>query len=182
MVARQSDSDRIAGKLLLQEYLRWKEAPAKRAKQMVQYDQEVAMRILRVDGTAAYHAYCDSFRERRETGPLPRLQIFPDCRELRRAIPLCIYEKKSPSSEKPAEDVREFSGDDPYDAVRYLVMAVDRYLGALKDQGDARKQENDLIQNLRTSGNWNAYYRGMEQLERKPMGVATKPISRFHRV
>ena len=28
---------------------------------------------------------------------------------------LCIYDKKSNTTNKPAEDVREFNGDDPYD-------------------------------------------------------------------
>jgi hypothetical protein len=182
LVARQSDSDRIAGKLLLQEYLRWKEAPAKAAKATAVYDHEIAMRILRNDGTVSYNNYVNSFREIKEAAVLPRLQIFPDCKQLRRCIPLCIYEKKSNVSDKPAEDVREFAGDDPYDAIRYLIMAVDRYLGSLKEQGDVRKKENDIIQNLRVSGDWNAYYRGMENLERKPTRAADKPISRFHRV
>jgi len=167
LIARQADNDRIAGKLLLQEYLRWKEAPAKAASNTAEYDHEVAMRILRVDGTLAYTTYASSFQDRRELQVLPRLQIFPDCRELRRTIPLCIYEKKSNVSDKPAEDVREFNGDDPYDTVRYLNMAVDRYLGTLKDQGESRRRENDLIQKLQDTGNWNAYYRGMEKLERK---------------
>jgi hypothetical protein len=180
MIARQSDSDRIAGKLLLQEYLRWKEAPAKSSKKkIIEYDQETALRILRVDGTNAYNSYCKSFQEIHESVSLPRIQIFPDCRELRRCIPLCIYEKKSNVSDKPAEDVREFAGDDPYDTIRYLIMAVDHYLGTLKDAGESRKRENNLIQDLNRTGNWNAYYRGMEKLERKR--PPDMPIGRFRR-
>jgi hypothetical protein len=181
LIARQSDSDRIAGKLLLQEYLRWKAAPAKAARgRAIEYDDKAAMSILRNQGTAAYNDYIASFQEKREAAEIPKLQIFPDCKELRRCIPLCIYERKSNTTEKPAEDVREFNGDDPYDAVRYLVMAVDRYLGALKDQGESRRRENTLIEDLRRSGNWFAYYRGMEQLERKPREVIPMPIYRRH--
>jgi hypothetical protein len=182
LLARQSDNDRIAGKMLLQEYLRWKEAPSKSAeKNADKYDPETAMKILRNQGTSPYNVYVDSFREKKESAAvLPRLQIFPDCVELRRCIPLCIYGKKSNLNEKPAEDVREFNGDDPYDCVRYLIMGVNHYLGTLKDFGAARRQENDLINQLRESGDWNAYYRGMEKLERKQI-PATVPIPRFGR-
>jgi hypothetical protein len=179
LVARQADNDRISGKLLLQEYLRWKEAPAKAATNSKEYNHEAALKMLRNEGTDKYNQYVNSFKEIREVGKLPRLQIFPDCRELRKAIPLCIYEKKSNVNDKPAEDVREFNGDDPYDAMRYLAMAVDRYLGALTDKADSRRIENTLIENLRASGNWNAYYRGMERLERKP--APERPIARFRR-
>jgi hypothetical protein len=179
LIARQSDSDRIAGKLLLQEYLRWNAAPAKIPTAVTEYDHEAAIRMLRNQGTKAYNEYINSFKELKETQVLPRLQIFPDCRQLRRCIPLCIYEKKSQLSDKPAEDVREFNGDDPYDALRYLIMGVDRYLGTLKDQGEARKQENGLILKLRESGDWNSYYRGMEKLERKLPEI--RPIMRHHR-
>jgi hypothetical protein len=179
LIARQSDSDRIAGKLLLQEYLRWRESPSKAATAAKEYDHKAAMYILRNDGTRAYNEYLASFQPRQERAALPRLQIFPDCRELRRCIPLCIYAKKSQVSDKPAEDVREFNGDDPYDAVRYLIMGVDRYLGTLKDQGESRRRENHLIENLQKTGNWMAYYRGMEQLERKPREIV--PISRYRR-
>jgi hypothetical protein len=134
---------------------------------------------LRNQGTDAYNSYVASFQEKREGTPLPRLQIFPDCRELRKCIPLCIYERKSNVTEKPAEDVREFNGDDPYDTVRYLVLSVDRYLGSLKDQGEARRRENTLIENLKFTGDWNAYYRGMERIEHIPMNVV--PIRKYRR-
>jgi hypothetical protein len=182
LLARQADNDRISGKLLLQEYLRWREAPAKiGVNSALEYNHEAALRILRNQGTDAYNAYVNSFQETREATPLPRLQIFPDCKELRRCIPLCIYEKKSQMSEKPAEDVREFNGDDPYDTVRYLIMAVDRYLGTLKDKGESRRQENILIEKLKMSGDWNAYYRGMEHLERRPpLEARPMPLYRRH--
>ena len=112
---------------------------------------------------------------------LPRLQIFPDCKELRRCIPLCIYDKKSNSSEKPAEDVREFAGDDPYDAVRYLVMSVNRYLGGLKDEGVARKKENVIVQDFEKTKDWTEYYRKMEWLERQQNPAVVQPMRRMHK-
>ena len=180
--ARQADNDRISGKLLLQEYLRWKEAPySKRgiaANQVYSHDR--SQYILRTQGSAAYERYIKSFKAVREDVTLPRLQIFPDCKELRRCIPLCIYDKKSHTTEKPAEDVREFSGDDPYDTVRYLVMSVNRYLGGLQDEGTARKKENSVIQDLEKSQDWTEYYRKMSILE-SSQNLVIQPTRRIHR-
>lgn len=181
LIARQADNDRISGKLMLQEYLRWKEAPSKKAveKEWV-YSADRAQYILRTQGSESYERYLRAFRTTKEDVALPRLQIFPDCKELRRCIPLCIYDKKSNSTDKPAEDVREFSGDDPYDTVRYLVMAVNRYLGGLKDEGAARKKENAVIQSFEKSRDWTEYYRKMSILESQQNPVI-QPVRRVHR-
>lgn len=181
LIARQADDDRISGKLLLQEFLRWKEAPEKKASssQMI-FSQDRAQYILRTQGSEAYERYLRSFRGVKEDIVLPRLQIFPDCKELRRCIPLCIYDRKSNVSEKPAEDVREFSGDDPYDAARYLVMAVNRYLGGLKDEGSARKKENAIIETLEKTKDWTEYYRKMSILESSQVPTI-QPMKRIHR-
>jgi hypothetical protein len=182
LIARQADNDRISGKLMLQEYLRWKEAPKRKAADInANFSIERANFILRTAGTEAYDRYLGSFRDVAEDTPLPRLQIFPDCKELRRCIPLCIYDKKSNSTEKPAEDVREFAGDDPYDTVRYLVMAVNRYLGGLKEQANSRKTENQIINDLSQNRDWTAYYRKMEFLERQNLPFHDKPMRRIHR-
>lgn len=181
LIARQADNDRISGKLLLQEYLRWREAPAKKATTPeYQFSADRAQYILRTQGSEAYERYLRSFRGVKEDIVLPRLQIFPDCKELRRCIPLCIYDKKSNTTDKPAEDVREFSGDDPYDAIRYLVMAVNRYLGGLKDEGTARKKENEIIQKLEKTNDWTEYYRKMSIIESQNM-FSVQPVKRMRR-
>lgn len=181
LIARQADNDRISGKLVLQEYLRWKEAPARKASQAdIVYSADRAQYILRTQGSEAYDRYLKSFRVVQEDAILPRLQIFPDCKELRRCIPLCIYDKKSNSTEKPAEDVREFAGDDPYDAIRYLAMAVNRYLGGLKDEGAARRKENEVIEALQKTKDWTEYYRKMSILE-SSQTPTIQPIRRIHR-
>lgn len=181
LIARQADNDRISGKLILQEYLRWKEAPSKKPSPFeLTYSADRAQYILRTQGTPAYERYVGSFRGIKEDVVLPRLQIFPDCKEVRRCIPLCIYDKKSNVSEKPAEDVREFAGDDPYDTVRYLVMAVNRYLGNLRDEGAARKKENAVIEDFEKSKNWTEYYRKMSMLESQQIPVIA-PMRRIHR-
>lgn len=180
LIPRQADNDRIAGKVLFQEYLRWRARPNKRVEQGITFSNEVASHILRNKGTEAYNNYLNSFSPVQDEGPLPKLQIFPDCKELRRCIPLCIYAKKSNASDKPAEDVREFDGDDPYDCGRYLIMGVDKYLGSLKNQGVFRQQVNDAIRKLEKSGNQYEFYRRMERIESQ-QSYDPKPVKRFHR-
>jgi hypothetical protein len=182
LIARQADNDRIAGKLLLQEYLRWKPSPSKRSKQAeMMYSADRAAQILRTQGTDAYERYVRSFQGIKEDiQTLPRLQIFPDCKEIRRCIPLCIYDRKSNVSEKPAEDVREFNGDDPYDTIRYLVMSVNRYLGGLIDEGQVRKKEENIIVDFQKTQNWTEYYRKMSFLE-SSASTAIQPVKRAHR-
>lgn len=181
LIARQADNDRISGKLMLQEYLRWKEAPSRSSVEKEwTFSADRAQYILRTQGSESYERYLRAFRTTKENITLPRLQIFPDCKELRRCIPLCIYDKKSNTTEKPAEDVREFAGDDPYDAVRYLVMSVNRYLGGLADEGEARKKENEVIKRLEITRDWTEYYRKMSILESQQNPVL-QPIRRIRR-
>lgn len=179
--ARQADNDRIMGKLMLQEYLRWSPKPARRVLPEDEYSAEVAARILRNQGTEAYKSYLSSFEPDKPEGHLPKLQIAPDCKELRKCIPLCIYDKKSNVTNKPAEDVREFDGDDPYDTSRYLVVAVDNYLGSLKNQGLERQRVNDVVEQFQKTKDYNSLYRKMERIEAGQMYTDPAPIRRFHR-
>ena len=181
LIARQADNERVAGKLMLQEYLRWKEMPSKAAINKSVYSNDHASFILRNKGMEAYQNYLLSFEEVKETFPIPKLQIFPDCLELRKTIPLCIYDTKSKMTSKPAEDVREFDGDDPYDAIRYLVMAVDKYINSIVEQGKQRQKINSAVEQLAKNNNWNAYYRNMERIESES-SFRDFPVRKFHRV
>jgi hypothetical protein len=57
----KADNDRIGGKMLMHEFLRWKPRPAKRIVDVEAYDEEQARRILRNSGSSAYEAYRQSF-------------------------------------------------------------------------------------------------------------------------
>jgi hypothetical protein len=177
LTARMADNDRIAGKLIIQEYLRWREKPASIVPQK-DLDQELAARILRNQGLEEYKAYLASFQPEKPETDLPRLQIFPDCKELRKCIPLCVYDKKSNTTNKPAEDVKEFNGDDPYDTVRYLVSAVDKYLGSLKQEGDHRSKVSDVLEKFSRTNDYNYLHRQMERLESD--SYETVAVRRFH--
>lgn len=179
LTARPANNDRIAGKLLVQEYLRWKEAPRHLAKPKSEYSHELAVKILRNQGTQKYNSYMNSFEETSRDGKLPKLQIFPDCKEFRKVIPLCIYDKKSLVTNKPAEDVREFAGDDPYDTGRYLICSVDNYLGTQVDEGKLREKHDAVIRDFQDNQDWTAYYMRMQHLEALN-NVGPKPTRRFH--
>ncbi len=178
LTARQANNDRISGKLLIQEYLRWREKPFSKIVKD-NYDDEVATRILRNQGLEAYKSYLSSFQPEKPETELPKLQIFPDCKELRKCIPLCIYDKKSNVTGKLAEDVREFDGDDPYDALRYLVKSVDSYLGTLKQEGDHRDKVSEILEKFSRNRDYNYLHRAMEIVERQELEIV--PVKRFHR-
>jgi Terminase large subunit, T4likevirus-type, N-terminal len=179
LIARQADNNRISGKLTLQEYLRWKVRPPRTPISQVEYSHETAAKILRVQGQEAYQSYLASFEPVVEKEILPKLQIFPDCKEFRKCLPLCIYDKKSNTTNKPAEDVREFDGDDPYDAGRYLVRSVDNYLGSLKNEGARRNKINQVVEQFQRDQNWTEFYRKMERAESFHSRI--QPIRRYHR-
>jgi hypothetical protein len=178
LTARMADNDRIAGKLLIQEYLRWKEKPKSKVIKD-NFDNDLATRILRLQGLEDYKSYLASFEPEKPETDLPRLQIFPDCKELRKCLPLCIYDKKSNVTNKPAEDVREFAGDDPYDTLRYLVSSVDKYLGSLKQEGDHRERVSEILEKFARTQDYNYLHRAMEIVERQEPELA--PVRRFHR-
>jgi phage terminase large subunit len=177
LTARRADNDRIAGKLLIQEYLRWREKPHSKVIKD-NFDSEFAARVLRLQGIEAYKSYLASFEPEKPEENLPKLQIFPDCIQLRKCIPLCIYDKKSNTTNKPAEDVREFNGDDPYDTLRYMINAVDKYLGALRVEGDKRDQVSQILEKFQRTGDYNYLHRAMERVEK--IEPELMPVRRFH--
>lgn len=174
----QPDNDRVSGKLLFQEYLRWKERPKRAARSSSEFSMEFSQKILRNYGQKSYEEYLSTFIDSREEGVIPKLQVFPNCSELIKCIPLCIYDKKSSSSDKPAEDVREFDGDDPYDCGRYLIKEADQIINVTAAEGGRRSELESIERQLQETGNQTNYYMRMSFL-----GTGNKPqraIRRFH--
>ena len=119
-VPERAINDRIGGKLLLHDYLRW--TPKPRTKEAAgSFDAELAARILRNYGQHQYDKYVAAFEEEPIETNLPKLQIFDNCQAVIDAIPNCVYDPENP------EDVKEFEGDDPYDGIRYILQACSRY-------------------------------------------------------
>lgn len=172
---KQSDNRRVAGRLVIHEFLRWKQRPRIREADQL-FDPEIADKILRTQGTLAYKEYYKSFDAQQEEINLPRVIIFRTCIRVRQVIPLCVQDDKNP------EDVMEFKGDDPYDTFRYLIMEAEeiRMTGLFERQTLEEKREN-LVQELKVTQNQTAFYRKMEKLERDGKKVGFKGVRMMHR-
>jgi len=182
-----SPGSRIAGKMLLHEYLRWKEKPVIPTNEMPTYSEEYAMWVLRNKGMMDYKAYLALFDPSEPETNIPKLQIFKCeatnhdghsncCPVMIEAIKACNYAK--PKDNKPAEDVAEFDGDDPYDDIRYACDSAETFfIDAEKEMKKVQAQEQ-LLETLKNTQDWTAYYRNMRNVEGiKKMQVAR----RFHR-
>lgn len=186
---RPADNDRIGGKILMQEYLRWQPKPAKRIP-ATGFDPDLASHLLRWKGIDAYKIYCEAFLPEPPEDNLPRLQVFGSepvedfgtCPEFIRVIPLCVYNTDTVSGirGKDQEDVAEFNGDDPYDGGRYGLKAVDRYYSQAIKANQEVEEIDAIVNRLKATGDQTDYYRRMETHERKQKHIA-RGVRRFHR-
>lgn len=153
----RAENDRVSGKILIQDYLRFKPKPVQNEITPL-FNSELADKILRIGGVESYDKYLKSLRPQDEPETnLPKVQIFDTCVELIDAIPQCMIDEKNP------EDVAEFDGDDPYDTFRYALKGI-VYLKSQMNPIDNKKNE---LQDLYDKGqiDVNSYYRRMEYLE-----------------
>lgn len=124
-----ADNDRLGGKMVIHEYLRWTQRPATFTPKEG-YNDEIAQRILRVHGLKPYKDYCQSFQPRPDETNIPRLQILRSCVHSIAAIQNASYDEKKP------EDVLKYDGDDMYDALRYALKRVHLYFDQSKQNED----------------------------------------------
>lgn len=172
-----SPGARIAGKVLIHEYLRWKPKPIKLAQDIRLYSEERASWILRNQGLKEYKSYLSSFKPEDPEDNLPKWQIFDCCPMLIDSIKSCSYDK--PKKNKPAEDVAEFEGDDPYDNARYLMDSADRYFNDAESEFKQIQQKQAIIKQLADNKDFTAYYRNMRKIEEEANTII-QPIRRFH--
>src|SRR5205814_9130956 len=144
---------RVAGKTLLHEYLRWKPKYIPTVERPI-YNEEHAQWLLRNRGLEEYKSYLSSLSEPEPENNLPKLQIFENCPLLINAIKACSYDK--PRNNKPAEDVAEFEGDDPYDDIRYVVDAAESFFNDAQNEMVKVQKQDELIQRLEQTGDWTA--------------------------
>lgn len=168
---------RVAGKMLVHEYMRWKRKPVIPQSEKVPYNEETALWLLRNRGLNEYKAYLKSFDPIPEESDIPKLQIFccgeekhdghPNCCPVMiDSIKACSYDKKSKDG-KAAEDVAEFDGDDPYDDLRYACDSAEVYFEEAEKEFISVQKQEELIQKLAETSNWTSYHRNMEFMERK---------------
>lgn len=165
-----SSGSRVAGKQLLHEYLRWKTKHVI-AKPISEYNHEKALWIQRNRSVNEYNSYMMSFQQAEPEINIPKLQIFDTCSMLINAIKACTYDKTN------TEDVAEFPGDDPYDGIRYLVDAADRYFDDATAEFAKVQKTQELINTLNNNGDWTAFYRNSRRIENES---SVNGISRYH--
>lgn len=177
-LSNNSPGSRVAGKMLLHEYLRWKQKYIP-PKEIGLYDDEKAQWILRNRGNREYASYLSSFIPQEPESNLPKLIIFNDPKQPDRSCPLLINAIKSAVYSKTnPQDVAEFPGDDPYDGIRYLVDAAERYFNESVSEFEKVKKQEELIAKLRNTNDMTAFYRNSRMLEAK---TSIRPVSRYHR-
>ena len=175
-LSNNTPGSRIAGKMLIHEYLRWK-PKAINETDMLPYNEEYAMWIMRNRGMNEYKSYMNSFNPVEPETNIPKLQIFKDaCPILIEAIKAASYDK--PKNNKVAEDIQEFDGDDPIDGLRYIVDAAENYFDDSNQEFKRIQKQEQLVQKLSTSNDWTAYYRNMNKIESESEETI-KPIARY---
>jgi hypothetical protein len=160
----KGEKNRISGKQLVHEYLRWKPLPS--VKQILgDYDQALAQKIWRMGGEKALQEYAAYFEPEPPEYNLPKMQILdksPEGKEnseLIECIPACVYD------ETRKEDVKEFDGDDPYDCLRIGLYAIRDYFDEAKDEHEKYQKLGLAAAKLAQSNDQTAFYRQCEAAE-----------------
>jgi hypothetical protein len=187
-LSTNTPGSRVAGKMLVHEYLRWKQKPIVPPEEIPIYSEEYAMWVLRNKGMEDYKIYLSLFDPPEEETNIPKLQILrcndelhdghPNCCPIMiESIKACSYDKKGKDG-KAVEDVAEFEGDDPYDDLRYAVDSADNYFRDAVKEFERIQKQQQLTEALQRYGDWTAYYRNMHGIEQnnKPIQV----VRRFH--
>ena len=186
-LSTNTPGSRVAGKMQLHEYLRWKPKPVIPPSEMPVYDESYAMWIYRNKGEIDYKNYLRMFNPPESEDNIPKLQIFlcddefhenhPNCCPVMiDSIKACNYDK--PRNNKVAEDVAEFEGDDPYDDLRYAVDSADRFFDEAAEEFKKVQNQAALIARLSNTNDWTAFYRNSRKLEEESSGI--KMIPRYH--
>ena len=178
ILVRQADNDRIGGKMAIHEALRWEARPQRYVPQEG-YKHEREEWIFRNIGEREAREYREMFEPEPPETNLPKCQILEGtCPALVEVIPQCVYAKPSKDG-KPAEDVAEFPGDDPYDDFRYIIKGYERYIQeALEEHRRIKAIEKSL---KLAEKDMSSFYRRAEERELEGENVVVfKPrIRRF---
>ena len=170
-----ADNDRIAGKMVIHEMLRWQEKPP-RSVPSEGFNQEVADRILRINGLEAFKDYCSIFTPQAVETNLPKWQIFRSCGRVISAI------QNSAADEKHPNDVLKYAGDDMYDSVRYALKRVHLYWeDALRIGNKVQSLTNIQNEFERRGHDYNYLAWAAREFEAKNKAVAFSRVRRTSR-
>ena len=177
-----ADNDRISGKMLMHEYLRWSPKPRQYVPREG-YDEDTAQKIFRMSGDRAVLQYRKLFEPQPPELNLPKLQVFRTCPMFNQAIQLAHYNEEDKGN---PEDVAEWNptetspGDDPYDGGRYLVKLIDQYINDPNYEAVTVKEVDNAIRDYAASGDTTSFYRRMEHIERVAQATGPKAIPLHH--
>lgn len=182
-----TSGSRIATKMLLHEYLRWKPKPTVEPQNLPPFSEEHAQWLFRNKSTADYKAYLELYNPIEFEESIPRLQILccedefhdghPNCCPIMiDSIKACNYDKKGKDG-KAAEDVAEFEGDDPYDDMRYAVDTAERYFAEAGSKFEQIQRQAAIIDKLNRDRDYTAFYRQMRTVEASDR---IKPVTQYH--
>lgn len=161
---RLAERDRIGGKNLIHEYLRWEQRPKYNSPDMV-YDKELAAQILRRAGETKYNDYLRLFMPQPDEDNIPKMLIFShtpegfENKELIDTIPACVPAESNP------EDVAEFEGDDPYDTLRMVVKCAHRFTEETAKTAELLAKRQEILDELQKTQDQTSFYRRMEKFE-----------------
>lgn len=159
VIWEDADNDRISGRLLMHEYLRWKERPP-RFVPKEGYNEQQYLHIWKFHGELAAKRYAALFvPDTNKDEVRPRWLITRSCSGIIQCIPTLVHDEKRP------EDVMKVNGDDPYDDCRYGLKATDRYVKESKREFEQHKKIGEIVNELATTGNQTRYYQRMAHLE-----------------
>lgn len=183
MAPSRANNDRLGGKHLLHEFLRWEEK-TKRDLPSGGYDDETAQRINRLYGVDAYYEYQRMFTEDPPESNLPKFQVFNTCEVFIDCIPTLVYDDSSKSmATDKVEDVKKMDGDDPFDAIRYGLFAVDRVYLGLPELAKRIERLADIHRSFEATKDMTSFYMQMEKYEAEtvtPVALRRGKARRFH--
>lgn len=177
---RLGERDRVGGKNLVHEYLRWRAVTSVQSQSVEKFSEVTAQWLIRNKGLAAYKNYIIGFSPENVSEVIPKVRFFntPEIKMIWDALKLCTYNKSSRDG-KNSEDVAEFDGDDPYDMLRMLMHAADQFFQQSQSAQSKINVVNNVITQFESTGDVTSYYRNMRRVENANETFA-RPISRFH--
>jgi hypothetical protein len=176
---RLGERDRISGKVLIHEFLRWRQPEITVPTEVAQIDHDLAGWIYRNKGPLEYQNYLRSFQLETNNEVIPKLLFFnqPDVKMVWDALKQCVYVKAQKDG-KRKEDVAEFDGDDPYDMLRMLVHSADQFFNAAGAAQEKLDSIDRVMKQYEASGDMTGFYRNMRRVE---SAESVQPIRRFHK-
>lgn len=154
-----ADNDRVSGRILMHEYLRWTPRPPRFIPQEG-FSEEKYLNIWKFHGEVAAKRYAKLFvPDNPEAEPRPKWLITRSCKKIQETLPILVFNEKKP------DDVLKVDGDDTYDGCRYGLKAVDRYINESKREFEAHQKVGEIVNELAKTGDQNRYYQRMAHLE-----------------